>query len=102
MSTIVRTNVAHLVNFEQTHEVSASYVWMQYMHIKTCRTKEKCSHHSVGKPVCASHPVLECLPIRKWHITIHHHHSYAIRISVQKFEIIIYIFFMFSKEGSYA
>ncbi len=25
MSTMIRTNVAHLVNFEQTHEVSVTY-----------------------------------------------------------------------------
>lgn len=37
-------------------------------------TKEKCSHHSVGKPVCASYPVTECLPIRKRHECINNKH----------------------------
>lgn len=73
MSTMVRTSVTALVKFKQTEDVSVTNMYIKLDTVYACylghaeHTKEKCSHHSVGKPGSASHPITECLPIRKRH-----------------------------------
>lgn len=84
MSTMIKANVTPLVKFNQTKEVSVTYIQLNTIyayylgHAK--HTKEKCSHHSVGKPVCASYPVTECLPIRKRHECINNIHTTTVKM----------------------
>lgn len=69
MSTMVRTTVTPLLKFKQTKDVSVTYIKLDTIYAYYLghaeHRKEKCSHHSVGKPRSAFHPVTECLPIRK-------------------------------------